>query len=30
MDVVTNVDAVNLLVTVGAGSNPDGVPCVSG
>jgi hypothetical protein len=30
MDVVTNVDAVNLLVTVATGSNPDGVPCVSG
>jgi hypothetical protein len=30
MDVVTNVDAVNLLVTVATGSNPDGVPCLGG
>jgi len=29
-DVITNVDAVNLLVAVAAGSSPEEVPCVSG
>jgi hypothetical protein len=29
-DVVTNIDAMNLLVRVATDSNPDDVPCVSG